>query len=193
MRLANEVIKLLVQSAGSWVFEGDRSGLSDREWMAFRFLAQANKFSRTPSALASFLGATRSTATQIAAVLVKKGLIVRKQSAEDGRSISLCLTAQGEKFLERDPINALRDQISELEPDDESRLRDALRKILVGLEVAQPWHHTDVCGQCMFLAETGTGKDRQFKCRYFRETIAAKDRAQLCTHFERRAKPHEAQ
>jgi DNA-binding MarR family transcriptional regulator len=186
MKLASEVVELLVQSAGSWLFEGDRSGLTDREWMAFRFLARANQFSKTPSALASFLGTTRSTASQITAALEKKGLVSRKPSAEDRRSIALSVTPHGERFLDRDPINALRDQIAALEPDDRSRLRDALRRVLVRLDVAQRRHHTDVCSECMFLAEIGAGKDRNFKCRYFRKTIAAKDTALLCTHFERR-------
>ncbi|PJG55275.1 MarR family transcriptional regulator [Bradyrhizobium forestalis] len=187
MRMANEIVQLLVQSAGSWLFEGHRSGLSDREWMALRFLALANRFSKTPTALADFLGTTRSAASQIAAVLLEKGLVVRKSSAEDKRSITLCITREGEKFLERDPINALRDQLVTLEVSDLSRLRDTLRRVLVRLDVAERRHHTDVCNQCMFLVENGGGKDRHFKCRLFRKSIAEKETTLLCTYFEARS------
>lgn len=184
MTLANEVVQLLVQSAGSWRFEGIRSGLSESEWAALRFLARANGFSRTPSALAVFLGTPRSAATQIAAILQSKGLIVRKPSPHDKRSITLCVTHEGEKFLESDPINALRDQIAALEVEDRSQLRDSLRQVLLRLDVPQRRQHADVCSQCMFLAESDEGKQRHFKCRFFRRSIAPKDTSLLCTYFE---------
>lgn len=187
MRMANEIVQLLVQSAGSWLFEGSRSGLSDREWMALRFLALANRFSKTPTALADFLGTTRSAASQIAAVLLEKGLVVRKPSTDDKRSITLCITREAEKFLERDPINALRDQLVALDVSDRSRLRDTLRRVLVGLDVAERRHHTDVCNQCMFLIENGGGKDRHFKCRLFRKAMAERETTLLCTYFEARS------
>lgn len=184
MRVANEVVQLLVQSAGSWLFEGIRSGLTGREWTALRFLARANGFSKTPSALAAFLGTPRSAATQIAASLQSEGLIVRKPSPHDKRSITLCVTREGEKLLERDPINALRDQIAALEVEDRSQLRDSLRQVLLRLDVAQHRQHADVCSQCMFLVESDEGKHRHFKCRFFRQSIAPKDLSLLCTYFE---------
>lgn len=186
MKVANEVIELLVQSAGTWLFEGHRSGLTDREWMALRFLARANRFSKTPTALATYLGATRTSASQIAAVLEKKGLLTRKPSTEDKRSIALCVTPQGTKFLDRDPISALRDQVVTLELADRTRLRDALRRALVRLDVAPRRHHTDVCRECMFLAERSKDKDNQFECRLFRKALAVKETESLCTYFERR-------
>ncbi|GMP07368.1 MarR family winged helix-turn-helix transcriptional regulator [Bradyrhizobium sp. TM239] len=187
MSVATEIVQLLVQSAGSWLFEGSRSGLSDREWMALRFLALANRLSRTPTALAGFLGTTRGGASQITAALLDKGLLVRKPSADDKRSITLCLTAEGEKFLKQDPINALRDQIVALEGSDRSQLRDTLRRVLVGLDVAERRHHTDVCNQCVFLVESGESKDRHSKCRLFRKSIAPKETSLLCTYFEGRS------
>ncbi|RXH22206.1 MULTISPECIES: MarR family transcriptional regulator [Bradyrhizobium] len=187
MSMATEIVQLLVQSAGSWLFEGTRSGLSDREWMALRFLALANRLSRTPTALAGFLGTTRGGASLITAALLDKGLVVRKPSAEDKRSITLCVTGEGKKLLERDPIHALRDQIVALEGSDRSRLRDTLRRVLVGLDVAERRHHTDVCSQCMFLVASGEDGDRHFKCRLFRKSIALKETSQLCTYFEGRS------
>ncbi|MDE5462494.1 MarR family transcriptional regulator [Bradyrhizobium sp. CSS354] len=186
MKVANEVIELLVQSAGTWLFEGHRSGLTDREWMALRFLARANRFSKTPSALATYLGTTRTSASQIAAVLAEKGLLTRKASTEDKRSIALSVTPQGTKFLDRDPISALRDQVVILELADRTRLRDALRQALLRLDTALRRHHTDVCSECMFLAERSKQKGSHFECRLFRKELALKETELLCTHFERR-------
>src|SRR3954451_14392046 len=61
MILAREAIELLGQMARILWFEGTKHGLRDREWMALRFLSRANRFSRTPSALASYVGTTRVT------------------------------------------------------------------------------------------------------------------------------------
>ncbi|OPY96532.1 MarR family transcriptional regulator [Bradyrhizobium sacchari] len=185
--MAIEILKLLVRSADSWIFEGSLSGLSDREWMALRYLARANKFSRTPSALANFLGTTRSAASQIAAALQSKGLVARKPFAEDKRSIALCLTEEGEKFLKRDPMNALRDRLVALDVTDQFRLRDTLRSVLDGLDVGKRRHHADICTECMFLIERGEGKDRHFRCQLFRKSIAQKDTTQLCAYFEGRS------
>ncbi|WFU22074.1 MarR family transcriptional regulator [Bradyrhizobium sp. CB1717] len=185
--MAIEILQLLVRSADSWIFEGSLSGLSDREWMTLRYLARANRFSRTPSALASFLGTTRSAASQIAAALQSKGLMVRKPIAEDKRSIALCLTAEGEKFLERDPMNALRDRLVALDVIDRSRLRDTLRSVLDGLDVGKRRHHAEICTECMFLIERGEGKDRHFRCQFFRKPIAQKDTTLLCAYFEERS------
>lgn len=187
MKVANELIDLLVQSAGTWLFEGHRSGLTDREWMALRFLARANRFSKTPSALATYLGTTRTSASQIATVLTEKGLLTRKPSAEDKRSIALYVTPEGTKFLDRDPISALRDQVVTLELADRTRLRDALRRALVRLDPALRPHHTDVCSECMFLAERSKQRSSQFECRLFRKELAFKEIELLCTHFERRS------
>ncbi|MBR1131949.1 MarR family winged helix-turn-helix transcriptional regulator [Bradyrhizobium iriomotense] len=185
--MAIEILQLLVQSADSWLFDGSLSGLSDREWMALRYLARANRFSRTPSALAGFLGTTRSAASQIAAVLQSKGLMVRKPVAEDKRSIALCLTGAGERFLEHDPMNALRDRLMALDVTDRSQLRDTLRRVLVGLDVGKRRHHADVCTECVFLIERGEGKDRHFRCQFFRKAIAQKDTTLLCAYFEGRS------
>ena len=185
--MAIEILQLLVQSADTWLFEGNLSGLGDREWMALRFLAGANRFSRTPTALASFLGATRSAASQIAAALQNKGLVVRKPSTEDKRSIVLCITAEGERFLDRDPINVLRNQVEALEAGEQSQLHDTLGRVLTGLDVANRRHRADICSRCMFLVESGGGKDHHFKCLLFRKSLAPKDTTLLCAYFEPRS------
>jgi DNA-binding MarR family transcriptional regulator len=186
MRIATEVVELLVRSAGTWLFEGRQFGLSDRQWMALRFLARANRFSSTPSALAIFLGTTRSVTSEIASELRKKRLVTQEPSAEDRRSITLCVTSQGKRFLDRDPINALRDQIAALTIDDRSQLYRSLRRVLAQSDASVRRHNTGVCSGCIFLVENSDGSDRQFKCRRFRKAIAAKDTALLCTYFEER-------
>lgn len=132
-------------------FEGTKHGMRDREWMALRFLSRANRFSRTPSALASYVGATRGTASFIIGELERLGYVERKRSAKDKRSVMLSVTQQGKKFLARDPVNGLVEAIAVLDDDGKIRFRDTLRHVLDQADAAEQRHHTDVCKRCIFL------------------------------------------
>src|SRR6516165_10522816 len=63
----------LVQADG---YEGE---LSPAQWMALRFFARANSFSRTPSAFADFQATTRGTASQAIKALEAGGYLVRQR------------------------------------------------------------------------------------------------------------------
>ena len=56
-------------------------GLNPAQWDALRFVARANKYSRTSGALARFLGTTKGTASQTVNALEKKGLLTRRHDA----------------------------------------------------------------------------------------------------------------
>ncbi|WP_354064580.1 MarR family transcriptional regulator [Bradyrhizobium sp. RT6a] len=190
MLLAREAVELLVQASRIWYFEGNQHGLRDREWMALRFLGRANRFSRTPSALAGFIGATRATASQIVKTLESKSFLVRKPSQKDKRSIVLHVTAQGEKCLnQHDPVNHVLNAVTALGADECVRLRDLLRAILSHLDAAHQRLDASVCRDCMFLTERGpgTGKRRataEFTCRLYRAPVALEETELLCTNFE---------
>jgi DNA-binding MarR family transcriptional regulator len=61
---ARETAELLLMVGRLVQFEGYDGGLSPAQWMALRFFARANSFSRTPSAFAEFQATTRGTASQ---------------------------------------------------------------------------------------------------------------------------------
>ena len=189
MILAREAIELLGQMARILWFEGTKHGLRDREWMALRFLSRANRFSRTPSALASYVGTTRGTASFIIGELERLGYLERKRSATDKRSVTLSVTQQGKKFLVRDPISVLLEPIAVLDDETKIRFRDTLRHVLDQADAAEQRHHTDVCKRCIFLREDRTATDgkpsaAEFSCRLFRAPIAEAEIDLLCTSFE---------
>jgi DNA-binding MarR family transcriptional regulator len=188
MNLAREAIELLGQVARILWFEGTKHGMRDREWMALRFLSRANRFSRTPSALASYVGTTRGTASFIISELERLGYLERKRSVKDKRSVMLSVTQQGKKFLARDPVNGLVDAIEVLDDDSKVRFRDALRYVLDQADAAEQRHHTDVCKRCIFLREDRTSSENkapvEFTCRLFRAPIAETEIDLLCTSFE---------
>src|SRR5262245_30587961 len=57
-------------------YDGD---LSPAQWMALRYFARANTFSRTPSAFAEFQATTRGTASQAIKALEAGGYLVRQR------------------------------------------------------------------------------------------------------------------
>lgn len=190
MNLARESIELLGRIAQILWFEGAKHGLRDREWMALRFLSRANRFSRTPSALASYVGTTRGTASFIINELERLGYLERKPSPKDKRSVTLSITQQGKKFLARDPGNVVVEAIAVLDDDRKIRFRDTLRHVLDQSDVAEQRHHTDVCKQCIFLREdrptTESKTSVEFTCRLFRAAITEAEIELLCTSFEHR-------
>ena len=54
--------------------------LNPAQWNALRFIASANRFSRTPAALAEFLASTRGTISRTLMALEKNGYVSRDPS-----------------------------------------------------------------------------------------------------------------
>ncbi|RQH11559.1 MarR family transcriptional regulator [Bradyrhizobium sp. RP6] len=189
MTAAREAVDLLIQAASSWQFDDTLDGLRDREWMALRFLARANRFSRTPSGLAQFVGTSRATASQTVKRLEDKGYLQRRNSDQDKRSVILDVTPRGEKLLLTDPITQLVHAIAALELGAKN-FRDLLRQILEQLDARRDRHHADNCRKCIFLGEATSNrasrKQPEYTCRFFRADVDASEIDLLCFNFERR-------
>ncbi len=74
------------------------------QWQVLRYLLRANRFSKTPAALADFLASTRGTVSQTLITLEERGLVHKTASARDRRVVNLELTAAGQDALEFDPL-----------------------------------------------------------------------------------------
>ena len=116
-----ETAELLLQVGRLVQAEGYDGEFSPAQWMALRFFARANSFSRTPSAFAEFQATTRGTATQAIKALEAGGYLVRKPFKTDGRSVSLLLTSKGKKALARDPFEVLVRAVDRLTRESELR------------------------------------------------------------------------
>src|SRR5258708_34508545 len=99
-----ELLRQVGRLVQAEVYDGE---LSPAQWMALRFSARANSFSRTPSAFAEFQATTRGTATQAIKALEADGYLVRQRFKTDGRSVSLRRTTKGKKALACDPFEVL--------------------------------------------------------------------------------------
>lgn len=123
----------LIERLGRLLRAGDHAtGLNPAQAEALRYLSRANRFSRTPAALAEYLGSTRGTVSQTLLALEAKGLIERQANARDGRSVMLTITQAGLAFLSADPVRALAKTIdasgagARLANDLEAGLRAAI-------------------------------------------------------------------
>jgi|SRR5271169_6343430 len=77
---ARETAELLLQVGRLVQAESYDGELSPAQWMALRYFARANSFSRNPSAFAEFQATTRGTASQAIKALEADGYLVRQQS-----------------------------------------------------------------------------------------------------------------
>ena len=145
---ARETAELLLLVGRLVQADGYDGELSPAQWMALRFFARANSFSRTPSAFAEFQATTRGTASQAIKVLEAGGYLVRQRFQADGRSIRLRLTSKGKKALTRDPFEVLVRAVDLLDAIERTAMRRALHQVLSTLATSGAHRRFGVCQDC---------------------------------------------
>jgi DNA-binding MarR family transcriptional regulator len=173
----------LVQADG---YEGE---LSPAQWMALRFFARANSFSRTPSAFAEFQATTRGTASQAIKALEAGGYLVRQRSEADGRSVTLRLTDKGHEVVARDPFDALVRAVASLKAQEQTAMRDALHHVLTTIAASGTHRHFGVCQDCAYLGgemygDSTSASRSALECLLFGVPIEPEDAGLLCVHFQ---------
>ena len=186
---AREIAELLLLAGRFVQTEGYDGKLSPAQWMALRFFARANSFSRTPSAFAEFQATTRGTASQAIKALEAGGYLARQRSRADGRSVTLRLTNKGKKVLARDPFEVLVRAVGSLDAEAQSAMHDALHQVLTTVVASGAHRHFGICEDCAYLggetsrSSTGaTGSAPQ--CLLFSAPIEPEDARLLCVHFQ---------
>jgi DNA-binding MarR family transcriptional regulator len=173
----------LVQTEG---YDGE---LSPAQWMALRFLARANSFSRTPSAFAEFQATTRGTASQAIKALEAGGYLVRQRSKADRRSVSLRLTNKGKKAIARDPFEVLVRAVGSLDAEEQTAMHHALHRVLTTVAASGAHRHIGVCQDCAYLGgemccSSTSATLPALKCLLFGVPIEPEDAGLLCVHFQ---------
>jgi DNA-binding MarR family transcriptional regulator len=161
-----------------------------------RFFARANSFSRTPSAFAEFQATTRGTASQAIKALEAGGYLVRQRSQADGRSVALRLTDKGHELIARDPFEALVRAVGSLDRQEQTAMRDALRRVLTTLATSGTHQHFGVCRECAHLSgeinSDAMGASRSIpECLLFGAPIEPHDAVLLCVHFQPKGEQRE--
>ena len=160
--------------------EGYRGELSPAQWMALRFFARANQFSRNPSAFAEFQATTRGTASQVIKVLEAGGYLVRQRSEADGRSVALRLTDKGKEAIARDPFEALVRAVDSLDPEEQTSMHRALHRVLTTVAASGEHRRFGICQDCEYLERATRSA---LECLLFGVPIEPEDAGLLCVHF----------
>jgi DNA-binding MarR family transcriptional regulator len=186
---ARETAELLLLVGRIVQTEGYDGALSPAQWMALRYFARANPFSRTPSAFAEFQATTRGTASQAIKALEAGGYLVRQRSKADGRSVSLRLTNKGNKALARDPFEALVRAVDSLDVKELATMRHALHQVLTTVVASGAHRRFGVCQDCTYFGggrccnptiASPSAPERQL----LGVPIHPEDAGLLCVHFQ---------
>src|SRR5436190_815078 len=193
---ARETAELLLLVGRLVQTEGYDGELSPAQWMALRFFARANSFSRTPSAFAEFQATTRGTASQAIKALVAGRYLVRQRSRADGRSVTLRLTDKGNEMIARDPFEVLVRAVGSLDTEEQTTMHDALHNVLTTVAASGAHRHFGVCQNCAYLggeigcsSTSATGSS--LECLLFGVPIQLEDASLLCVHFQPKSEPRE--
>ena len=186
---ARETAELLVQVGRLVQAEGYDRELNPAQWMALRFFARANRFSRNPSAFAEFQATTRGTATQTIKALEAGGYLIRRPSKSDGRSVSLRVTSRGKKALVRDPFEVLVRAVDSLDAKELTAMRRALHQVLSTLATSGAHRQIGVCHDCAhfgreMLCNSPSAGPSAAECLLLGVSIQPEDVGLLCAHFE---------
>lgn len=164
--------------------QGPASGLSGAQWSALRFFAHANRFSRQPSAFASYHGTTRGTASQTVKSLVNLGYLEKQSSLSDRRSVTFNITETGASVLVFDPQNALVNALGSLEPEKKRFLNQTLNDLNAALKSAGEGKKEQF-GNCTECRHYETENATTGICHYQGNValVEAKEVDQLCCRF----------
>lgn len=150
------------------------TGLNPTQVAALTYLARANRFSRSPSHVADYLGATRGTVSQTLKALLRKELVTEVRSDADRRSIRFGLTDAGSEVASRP--KAFDDALAGLPQADIDALRQGLSALLLGLMGAKGRRFFGICRSCRHHERRQDGA----YCRLLRVSLAPFEADQVC-------------
>ena len=154
-------------------------GLKPTQWEALRFLGRANRFSRNPGSVTSYLGLTKGTVSQTLNSLTAKGLITKTINKVDKRAVVLSLTKKGQKLLADDPIRLIEKSIQKLPPEDRDAVSTGVEK-LIGLmlkeRMSKPF---GLCNSCQHFARNHESGKPHF-CQLLKQPLCDEDRTKIC-------------
>lgn len=155
-----------------------RHGLLPIHLQVLHYLANANRYSDLPIAIADYFGITRGTISQTLAVLERKGLLIKQPDALHGKRVHLKLTPAGESILDGSWAERLDSALQAL-PLDSARLDASLRGVLLALQRINGQHAFGICRQCAhFHVEEHGGR-----CGLTGESLAVEETARLCREW----------
>lgn len=152
--------------------------LNPAQRSALDYLGQANRFSRSPSHVAEYLGATRGTISQTLKALLRKGFVSEERSAADKRSISYQLTDAGRQLADANSL--LSTALVGRAEDELARMETFLRDLLGTAIRANQSKPFGICHTCRYFKPQQSGG----YCALLQVELAAAETQQICHEHE---------
>lgn len=159
--------------------DGFDRGLQPVQWQALRFLASANRFSRTPKGLTAWLGQTKGSVSQTIIALERKGLIARGGDPDDHRVVRLELTAAGKAALRAPPPDMAQRMLAHLAPHERDTLAQLVERMLLAEIAGSAGTPFGLCRTCRHFAADGTAPGTH-RCRLLGVALHADEADQFC-------------
>ncbi|BAZ94039.1 transcriptional regulator [Thiohalobacter sp. COW1] len=174
---------LLLERLGALIHQSVREdaarhGLLPIHVQVLGYLAQANRYSDLPIAIAEYFGITRGTVSQSLAVLERKGLLVKRPDPKHGRRIHLELTRAGRAVLERSWAQRLDAALAAADAGGEA-LEIGLRSLLAELQRLNGQRAFGICRQCVHFQ----GSPENASCGLTGEPLAEEQTGRLCREW----------
>lgn len=149
--------------------------LNAAQVVALDYLAHANRFSRSPSHVAEYLGTTRGTMSQTLKSLEAKGYATEERSPDDRRSIRYQVTEAGREALRVSNLDQLA--LTALPDADLASLERLLSHWLAHRVERTGAKMFGICRHCRHHDLQPNG--RRY-CRLLRIELAREEAEQLC-------------
>jgi DNA-binding MarR family transcriptional regulator len=159
------------------------NGLNPAQWEALRFLSRANCYSRTPGALAEYLGSTKGTVSQTLISLESKGYVVRTRSKHDRRSVDIALTDDGRELVEQDPLAMIEAAVEGLTDVDRDGFARSMGALIKSLQRNLGQVEFGDCGGCVHNQIDGEFGE-SCRCLFMDEPLSVDDTSLICLNFQ---------
>ncbi|WP_281856960.1 MarR family winged helix-turn-helix transcriptional regulator [Litoreibacter halocynthiae] len=170
-----ELINRLARLDAATAWGGD---LNPTQRAVLDYLGRANRFSRSPSHVAEYLGTTRGTVSQSFKSLVQKSYVTEHRSKLDKRAISFELTETGKTVASvENPLAVALDDFSEGEKDN---LLASLKGVLGAILSQNKGRPFGICSSCTHHETTSDGG----YCTLLSEALLPFETHQICFEQE---------
>jgi DNA-binding MarR family transcriptional regulator len=148
---------------------------------ALSYLARANRFSRTPSALAIYLGVTKGTVSQTVIALERRGYLTKTANPADARSVRLDLTGRGRDALFEVPVEPLARAMQSLPAARRTEIDSALVTLLSSMIAETGGRPFGLCKLCRHFEGDGRHPaGGPHRCRLLDEPLSIADSELIC-------------
>lgn len=157
-------------------------GLQPVQLEALRYLANCNRYSNTPAAVADYLGLTKGTVSQTLGVLENTGLVEKLPDAKDRRVVHLKVTELGMATLaETLPPQTLQMAMALLSKPEQEQALAVLGRLLRAMQQANRLRSFGACKTCRHHRIEAEG---QHRCNLTGEILQLADGEQICREHD---------